>query len=247
MTQCRHSRLFVGHVRHRRFYPIQHAFQYSLFMPAIDLDELETLEKTVWGFGQSWWHWARFKNSDYMSGENIKLAVQEKVAELTGMQCRGRVLAVCHLRYFGLYFSPVNFYYLYDEKGEWQYLLAEVSNTPWHERHYYAIANNEYDAQNGWQHPKAFHVSPFNPMDQVYQWKISAPDTRLKVHLECHQQEKHFDATLAMSSVPFTSSELTKLLFVTPIQTVKVMVGIYWHAFKLWRKGAPFYTHPNAH
>jgi DUF1365 family protein len=33
-------------------------------------------------------------------------------------------------------------------------------------------------------------------------------------------------------------------LIVTPIQTVKVMVGIYWHALKLWIKGAPFYSHP---
>jgi DUF1365 family protein len=25
---------------------------------------------------------------------------------------------------------------------------------------------------------------------------------------------------------------------------VKVVIGIYWHALKLWLKGAPFYSHP---
>lgn len=24
----------------------------------------------------------------------------------------------------------------------------------------------------------------------------------------------------------------------------KMLVGIYWHALKLWCKGAPFYSHP---
>ncbi len=39
------SRLFIGKVRHRRFTPIKHELNYSLFMPAIDVDELEALEK----------------------------------------------------------------------------------------------------------------------------------------------------------------------------------------------------------
>ncbi len=47
-----------------------------------------------------------------------------------------------------------------------------------------------------------------------------------------------------MKAKPFSSNALLKCLIVTPIQTVKVMVGIYWHALKLWIKGAPFYSHP---
>ncbi|ELB9420917.1 DUF1365 family protein, partial [Vibrio parahaemolyticus] len=62
--------------------------------------------------------------------------------------------------------------------------------------------------------------------------------------LECHKGEKHFDATMAMKAQPFSSGSLLKCLIGTPIQTVKVMVGIYWHALKLWVKGAPFYSHP---
>ncbi|MGR5300674.1 MULTISPECIES: DUF1365 domain-containing protein [Vibrio] len=238
------SRLFIGNVRHRRFVPVNHELNYSLFMPAIDVDELEDLEKKVWGFGSRWWHWARFKRSDYIGEGSIKAAVQNKVEELTGIRCSGKVVAVCHLRYFGLYFSPVNFYYVYDEQGEWQYLLAEVSNTPWNECHYYAVAADENDEQYGWKQDKAFHVSPFNPIDQRYHWKIKPLTDKLNIHLECHKGEKHFDATMAMKAKPLSSKSLLKCLIVTPSQTVKVMVGIYWHALKLWIKGAPFYSHP---
>lgn len=37
------SALYVGHVRHRRFSPVQHSFDYRIFMPLIDLDELALL------------------------------------------------------------------------------------------------------------------------------------------------------------------------------------------------------------
>ncbi|HHP0458732.1 TPA: DUF1365 domain-containing protein [Vibrio harveyi] len=245
MDSQMNSRLFIGNVRHRRFTPIKHELNYSIFMPAIDVDELEALEKKVWGFGSRWWHWARFKRSDYIGGKGcVKSAVQDKLEALAGVRLTGKVIAVCHLRYLGLYFSPVNFYYVYNKEGEWKYLLAEVSNTPWNERHYYAVAADEQDEEFGWEQNKAFHVSPFNPIDQLYRWKIKPLTDKLNIHLECHKGEKHFDATMAMKAKPFSSNALLKCLIVTPIQTVKVMVGIYWHALKLWIKGAPFYSHP---
>ncbi|NLS11457.1 DUF1365 domain-containing protein [Vibrio sp. SM6] len=239
------SRLYCGQVRHRRFIPVTHELNYSLFMLGIDLDELPQLEQTLWGFGQRWWHWARWRRQDYLGTGDLKTCVQQKVAELTGEHVTGRVVAVCHLRYLGLYFSPVNFYYLYDEQGSWRYLLAEVSNTPWNERHYYAINASAGANHCHWQHAKAFHVSPFNPIEQQYHWRLKPLGKHLSVSLACHQDEKHFDATLAMSGTELTSRRLLKQLAKVPVQTLKVMLGIYWHALKLWIKGAPFYPHPN--
>ncbi|GLT19319.1 DUF1365 domain-containing protein [Vibrio zhanjiangensis] len=235
------SCLFVGDVRHRRFSPIEHSLNYTLFMPCLDLDELEALENQVWGFGRRWWHWARFKRSDYLGSGDLKQSVCDKVYELGGERLEGSVKAVIHLRYFGIYFSPVNFYYIYDREGCWRYLLAEVSNTPWNERHYYLL-----DARNSksWVHPKAFHVSPFNPIDQEYHWKIKPLSSHLSIHLECHQGNKQFDATMKMKQKAFNSHTLLKLLVLTPALAVKMLAGIYWHALKLWLKGAPFYSHP---
>lgn len=241
------SALMVGRVRHRRFTPVTHALDYPLFMPCIDLDDWPVLQTRVWGLGERWWHWARFRRGDYLGTGDLKTAVQDKVFELTGEQIGGRVQAVVHLRYLGLYFSPVNFYYLYDQQGVWRYLLAEVSNTPWNERHYYAIPAERGEQGLNWTHDKAFHVSPFNPVEQVYQWKLKPLTDALMVHLECHRNQKEFDATLALKAQPFTSRGLIRLLIRTPIMTVKVLTGIYWHALKLWVKGAPFYSHPKSY
>lgn len=235
------SALLVGSVRHRRFSPIKHQLSYPLFMPCLDLDGLAELEKDVWCFGQRWWHWARFKREDYLGSGCLKTAVQDKVYELTGDRVDGKVEAVVHLRYLGIYFSPVNFYYLYNKKGQWRYLLAEVSNTPWNERHYYAVPAS---SKQSFEQDKAFHVSPFNPIEQKYQWRVKPLDSRLFVHLECHRENKEFDATLTMKKHPLSSKFLLKQLIVTPIMAVKVVIGIYWHALKLWLKGAPFYSHP---
>ncbi|MBA5762572.1 DUF1365 family protein [Vibrio sp. 404] len=236
------SSLLVGHVRHRRFSPVSHSLNYPLFMPCLDLDELEQVFEQVVGMGTRWWHWARFRREDYLGEGNLKNAVLEKVFEITGEQlCDGRVEAVIHLRYLGIYFSPVNFYYVYDQQGQWRYVLAEVSNTPWNERHYYAIPAT---SDGCWQHKKAFHVSPFNPLEQTYHWRLKPLRKRLNIHLECHREQCEFDATLLMRKQDLGGYSLLKKLIATPIMAVKVTIGIYWHALKLWVKGAPFYSHP---
>ncbi|GAB2663738.1 DUF1365 domain-containing protein [Vibrio panuliri] len=236
------SALLVGSVRHRRFTPVKHSLSYPLFMPCLDLDELDLVFSHVWGLGDKWWHWARFRREDYLGKGDLKRAVLDKVCELTGDNIAdGRVEAVIHLRYLGLYFSPVNFYYIYDCDNQWRYLLAEVSNTPWNERHYYVVpatGNGRYE------HDKAFHVSPFNPVEQKYHWMVKPLSSRLHVHLECHREDKEFDATLSMRKQPLSEFALAKKLIVTPVMAVKVTIGIYWHALKLWWKGAPFYSHP---
>ncbi len=239
------SQLMVGTVQHRRFAPVVHSLSYPIFMPLIDLDEIDALQQKVWGFGSRWWHWARFRRKDYLGDGDLKTDVQNKVAELSGEQIRGKVVMACHLRYLGLYFSPVNFFYLYDEQGVWRYLLAEVSNTPWNERHYYAIRADAGENNANWSHQKAFHVSPFNPMQQQYKWTLKPLSNRLFIHLECHEEAKKFDATLMMKARAFSSQNLLKLLIKTPLQTVKVLTGIYWHALKLWIKRVPIYDHPS--
>lgn len=260
------SGIYVGSIRHRRFTPVNHQFNYPIFMPLIDLDEMAELTQTIRGFGSSLFSFARFKRTDYMQGEcSLRQAVRDKVEELTGERVNGKILMLCQLRYCGLYFSPLNLYYLYNEDNKWRYMLAEVSNTPWNKRHYYVIPAVAQWPEKYWTEQKAFHVSPFNPMEQQYQWRINEPGDRLFVHMENHpnsdqssdghvlknknnnekenENEKIFDATMALRRQPFTSGVLMKLLIKTPVMAVKVVFGIYWQALKLWLKGAPFYPH----
>ena len=45
------SAIYHGHVRHRRYAPVEHAFRYPLFMMYLDLAELDRLFEKRW----LWW------------------------------------------------------------------------------------------------------------------------------------------------------------------------------------------------
>lgn len=122
------SAIYRGHVRHRRFTPVDHQFSYDLFMLLIDLDELPLLKEV--GINEGKFSAASFCTADYLGGGEIKMRAQARIAALTGEQLTGRVMLLTQLRYFGCSFNPVNFYYLYDDQDRLRWMLAEVRNTP---------------------------------------------------------------------------------------------------------------------
>ncbi|MCM2679997.1 DUF1365 domain-containing protein [Echinimonas agarilytica] len=215
-------------------------FKYPLFMPMLDLDELEQLDQNVGLFSVNRFNWAQLKRSDYLkqsSQPELKDAVREQLKLLTGYECDGKILMLGQLRYLGVYFSPINCFYCYSSSGQLMYVLAEVSNTPWLKTHYYAVPCQQKDVRQ----PKAFHVSPFMELNMDYQWRIKTPHQKLLLHIENHdRQGKIFDATLAMIQNPLNSRTLFGVLLKTPIITISIMVKIYWQALKLWVKKVPY-------
>ena len=243
------SAIYKGIVRHRRFSPNKNEFESPLFMFLFKVDEISDIFKKFWQLSFKPISWARFKRKDYIASEidNLAIAVKSKIAnqlDLSIDELEGDVFLLGHLRYFGFYFSPLNVYFLKKESG-FTHMLAEVSNTPWHEKHYYAL-----DLENLHRHPKEFHVSPFNPMDQTYQWRIKPPENSSKsclIHIESYTQNtdnKVFDATLNLKKRPLNKKELNRVLLKTPMQTASIVFGIYWQALKLFLKRTPFYKHP---
>ncbi|WP_437608300.1 DUF1365 domain-containing protein [Erwinia sp. V71] len=235
MNSC----LYCGHVRHRRFTPVEHQFSYAIFMALIDLDELAQLSQA--GIRRGRFAAASFDSADFLGGGDIKARAQKRIAQLTGETLTGKVLLLCQLRYFGCAFNPVNFYYLYDDSGQLRWLLAEVRNTPWNERHTYAVRPDGSETT-----AKAFHVSPFNSMEMTYHWRLSPPGKSLRVHIENHRAGREFDATLYLRQQVLTRRTLRHHLWRFPLMTLRTALAIYWQAFKLWRKGAPIYDHPKS-
>jgi DUF1365 family protein len=235
-----HSALYKGSVFHSRFVPKKHAFTYQIFMLWLNLDEISEVEK-IKGFSASSWAPIRFKRSDYLGDPNVSLkqSVLLKASELAGTEVQGSVYLLSPLRTFGLYFSPVNFYYIQQPDGSFSHLVAEVSNTPWNNRHCYLV-----DLTDQQDSKKVFHVSPFNPMDMSYKWNISQPNQSLKLTLTCHKEVKHFVASVNLSKIELNSKTLFNVLLSIPSMTIKTVVGIYWQALKLFLKGVPFYSHP---
>ncbi len=152
-----------------------------------------------------------------------------------------------HLRTFGHLFNPVSFYYCFDRAGERvEAVAAEVTNTPWGERHVYAFARGEASgrvlrARIG----KDFHVSPFLGMDAEYDWRLTEPGDDLQVHIESRRAGRPtFDATLALERREATPAALRRALVRYPLLPLRVVGGIYAHALRLKLKGAPYHRHP---
>ncbi|RVU84847.1 DUF1365 domain-containing protein [Leucothrix sargassi] len=233
------SVIYSGHVRHRRYGDKQNAFKYTMFLTALDLDELNNGLGLGRLFAVDKWAVLSFRHNDYLGGKGklTKEKVWEKVESLGGENYAGKVTILGQLRCFGIYFSPVNFYYCHDEQGTLQYLLAEVSNTPWNERHCYLVEHKQNTITD-----KTFHVSPFMNEDMVYQWRFTPLNPRLYLNIDNVSPDgnKLFDATIWMDKKALTRSNLIKQLIRIPAMTVKTMLGIYWQALKIYLKGIPY-------
>ena len=243
------SRLYEGTVRHRRVHPTSHEFSYRVFMPYICLDELPALFDQNMLWSARGWAPARFKRSDFLGDPEVPLQqeVRRRIFEETGTRHRGPIYLLANLRYFGMSMNPIACYYCFNEdESRLEFLVAEVNNTPWNERHSYVLTGPEQGKWLRTDFDKQFHVSPFNPMDMRYHWRSSTPDQRLVLHLANSDEGKRvFDATLSLSARAMTATSLNRTLLRYPLMTAKIALAIYWQTLRLFIKRAPVYSHPS--
>ena len=191
-----------------------------------------------------------FRRADYHGNACRPLGthIREFIHSQTGSWPQGKIFLLTHLRYWGMVMNPISIFYCYDvsQQDELKYVVLQVTNTPWKEKILYLLNPKAGNKKHAFCFKKQMHVSPFNPMDMDYQCYMNTPANRLLVHLENHRrEERHTDATLILSAKPLTARSLIMLVCRFPHETVKVFFGIYWNAVKLWRKKAPFYSHPD--
>jgi DUF1365 family protein len=242
------SCVYRGTVRHRRLLPVPHEFSYRMFMMYLDLDELPQVFDGRWLWSARRIAPAWFRRADYLGDHHVPLAdaVRNLVAERTGTRPTGPIRLLTHLRYWGYIQNPVSFYYCFDATGEaLDAIVAEITNTPWGERHAYVIPTTAGREPQHAAFDKSFHVSPFMPMDQRYAWELTAPGKELRVRMSSHRDgEQLFEAALSLHRVPISGSVLAGCLARHPWMTASVVAGIYWQALRLWLRGVPFHVHP---
>jgi DUF1365 family protein len=249
------SGIYTGTLRHRRFHPKAHAFEYTLFMMYLDTQEIESV------FALSrWWsltHFApaQFKRKDFHidAGNtttkqlpSIDESVRNTVAATLGERPEGPIRMLINLRYWGISMNPISTYYCFDKTGKNVVaILAEVHNTPWNERHAYVLTGEGFAQKQQVNFSKAFHVSPFNPINMEYHWHSTTPTNSLALHLENWQDNKKImDATMTLTRKEISQNSLDKIIIQFPLMTVKILLAIYWQALTLWWKGLPIFDHP---
>lgn len=252
------SAWYRGPVRHRRFFPRSHQLEARTLWLFVDLGEWQRgqLEERLPAGLRLDTRWpAGLRRKDLLGppGEPLDEAVRSAVSARLGFRPAGPIGLLTLPAALGLGFNPVSFYYCWNALGSGlEAVLAEITNTPWLERHAYAL-----DLRQGLgaqRFPKRFHVSPFLDIDIEYLWAFGVPGQRLSVHMEDHQAApgkpqqpvglKLFDATMLLErqelSAPLSFADRLRLYLQPPL----VVLAIYTHAAWLYLKRVPFYTHP---
>jgi DUF1365 family protein len=84
------------------------------------------------------------------------------------------------------------------------------------------------------------------PLERCYDWRFQEPGEQLRVHMDVLAgAHTEMDATLVLERRPLDGPQLARALLHHPVMSARVVMAIYWQAFRLWLKGVPFHGHGN--
>jgi len=244
------SALYFGWVRHRRFRPASHEFEYPIFMALLDVDCIPALMQVSGLAGYNRWNWASFYETDHFG--DVRKPLRQRVEEdaiRQGVELPGgQIFLLTHLRYLGYNFNPVSFYYCFDRDEKLRVILAEVNNTFGETQNYWLSPANlvaTSEKARSYELPKAFHVSPFMGMDCRYRWTFTPPGESAVVQTNVEEGDHPlFDSTLRLERQPWSARSLRRALLRFPCVTAKTIAAIHWEAARLYLKKVPIVHHP---
>ena len=239
----------VGFVSHARSGLGAHAFRFPICMLLIDLATLPVLGRLS--------RWLSVDRPGILSIESRHWLVdvpgatllERIVAALAARGCAGptgQVLLLEQPATFNVAFNPVRFVLCLDRAGNAiEYVLAEINNTPWNQRHVYVLRAGVPGRRVEFEFGKEFHVSPFNAMDQRYHWQFELTETRLRIAMCVREDDSDvMRAALHLRLAPLTATAIKRCALRFPLQPLVTLMRIYWHAARLYLGGARFYEHP---
>lgn len=258
------SSLYFGRVTHQRLLPRVHRFAYRVMMFNIFLDEIDELSRTFAPLrlegevtsvrhdarGPNWWP-GRFtlRRSDFLPGYagTLDQAARRAFRELTDDEATGRISMLANLRSVGWNFNPITLYFLYEDDRVVR-TLAEVTNTPWNERHVYPLG-----PPGTMTFEKRHHVSPFLEMNAMYRLTYQEPADYFSLSMSLHDRDQRDDATLGVRRFAATMSLERRTLTTETLRrasrryfdmALRGTLRIYLQALRLWAKGLRYVPHP---
>jgi DUF1365 family protein len=254
------SHLLEGRVRHRRAGPPAYDLDHAVWYAALDLDELDTVERRLRLVGRNRRNVLELRDADHLPepAADLPVDIRRHLAG-EGIDPAGwRITLVANLRVLGYVFNPASFYLCRDGAGTLQVVVVEVHNTHG-ERHLYTLrsgagvgagvgvgagAATDREAPFRAAMDKAFYVSPFLEMDGRYAVQVRDEADRLTISIHERQAGRPVLATsLVLRRLPLTDRMLLRMLLRHPLVTHRTIGLIHWHALRLWLGGARFHRH----
>jgi DUF1365 family protein len=238
------SHLLEGRVRHRRARPFTYVLDQGVFYVALDLDEVDEVDRVPL-VGHNRPAVLEFRDSDHLEPptRDIRASVLDHLRR-EGMEPDGwRITLVTNFRTLGYVFNPASFYLCRDGSGALRVVIVEVHNTHL-ERHLYTLEAKDDGETFVSSMEKAFYVSPFIDRHGQYTVRVRDEPTRLRITINLDQDGGLLlHTSLDLARRRLHGRNVLRMLVRHPFVTRKTMAMIHWHALRLWRRGAPFFSH----
>ncbi len=232
------SRVYRGEIMHHRLQPVVHRFTYQAYVYAFEVSELEHLSRQLKWFGFNRPGLVSLYTRDYLDGSERPLLVKlHEVLRAHGNHSLcSRVVLVTGARFLGYVFNPVNFWFCYHGE-ELVCLVAEVNNT-FGERHTYVL-DDKLPSRDGFcacfRVPKAFYVSPFNPIQGDYEFRVAHPEQSLDIRLRVFQNDRPvFNTWLRGQAESLDGRGLWRTMSAYPLTAWLTVPRIHWEAAVLF-------------
>lgn len=239
------SHLLDGVVRHRRTRPFVYALEHDVFYVALDLDELDDVDRSMRLIGRNRRNIVVLRDEDHL----VPPASDIRVAFLDHLRAQGEdpegweVTLVTNLRFLGYVFNPASFFLCRDQAGVLRVVVVEVHNTHG-ERHLYTLRPRGDAPDFRASMSKEFYVSPFIETRGGYTVRVRDEASRLRITINQEQPEGLLlHTSLDLVRRPLTDRNLLRMLMRHPFVTQKTIGMIHWHALRLWLRGARFHRH----
>lgn len=241
------SCLYECTVMHHRLSPKKHHFRYRIFMLALDLDEIDQLDRRLFGFSRNRWNLYTFRDRDHLTlpglehatvRDNLHAWLEEQGVKLP---TDSRIQLITLPRVLGHIFNPVSFYFCLDSAGAPLCAVVEVGNT-FREMKPYLLREPVAKETFRLVTPKHFYVSPFSDLDLCFDFKLRLPGDLLDIHIDDRKgEERVLLSALTGRRAALTSLRLWWFALKYPLITLKVIALIHWHALLLWMRRLPFH------